>query len=123
MRRLVLALLTATAVSAPAWTQSLSVPVDRAVRIGLPSTAKDVAIGNPAIADVTVMDERNILILGKAYGTTNVVVLDRSGRLILDRVVHVTAPDAGRISVYKGAVPSQYACNPRCELSQPAPGQ
>ena len=117
MRRPALALLAVLLLAAPAHAQSLTVPVDRAVRIGLSGPAKDVAVGNPAIADVTVMDDRNILILGKAFGTTNVVVLDRSGRLILDRVVNVTAPDAGRISVYKGATPSHYACSPRCELT------
>ncbi|MDH4384987.1 MAG: pilus assembly protein N-terminal domain-containing protein [Caulobacter sp.] len=117
MRRPALAILAVLLLAAPAHAQSLTVPVDRAVRIGLSASAKDVAVGNPAIADVTVMDERNILILGKAYGTTNVVVLDRSGRLILDRVVNVTAPDTGRISVYKGATPSHYACSPRCELT------
>lgn len=117
MRRPALAILAVLMLAAPAHAQSLSVPVDQAVRIGLSSSAKDVAVGNPAIADVTVMDERNILISGKAYGTTNVVVLDRAGRLILDRVINVTAPQSGRISVYKGATPSHYACSPRCELT------
>ncbi|MDB5472481.1 MAG: pilus assembly protein CpaC [Caulobacter sp.] len=123
MRRLFLALssltLAATAgIASPALAQTLSVRVDQAVRIALTSPAKDVAVGNPDIADVQVLDERNILVLGKGYGTTNVVVLDRSGRLILDRLVVVSAADAGKVTVFKGTSASQYACAPRCEMTE-----
>lgn len=117
MRRLVLALAVTALLATPALAQTLSVRTDQAVRIALSSPAKDVAVGNPAIADVQVLDERNILVIGKGFGTTNVVVLDRSGRLILDRVVVVSAPDAGKVTVYKGSSASQYACSPRCEMT------
>ena len=96
----------------------LSVRTDQAVRIALPSPAKDVAIGNPAIADVVVLDERNILVVGKAAGTTNVVVIDRAGRLILDRSVVVASSDVGAVTVFKGGNVSQYACAPRCEMTE-----
>ncbi|HYE47585.1 MAG TPA: pilus assembly protein N-terminal domain-containing protein, partial [Caulobacter sp.] len=89
----------------------------QAVRISLPSPAKDVAIGNPAIADVVVLDERNILVVGKGPGATNVVVLDRAGRLILDRTVIVSSSEIGMVSVYKGATASQFVCSPRCEMT------
>lgn len=117
MRRLVLALAATALLATPALAQTLSVRTDQAVRIALSSPAKDVAVGNPAIADVQVLDERNILVIGKGFGTTNVVVLDRSGRLILDRVVVVSAADAGKVTVYKGSSASQYACSPRCEMT------
>lgn len=117
MRRLLLALSAMALLAAPAAAQTLSVRADQAVRIALPAPAKDVAVGNPQIADVMVLDERNILVVGKGYGTTNVVALDRSGRLILDRVVVVSATDAGKVTVYKGTSASQYACAPRCEMT------
>lgn len=118
MRRLLLAFSAVAMLAAPAAAQTLSVRADQAVRIALPAPAKDVAVGNPQIADVMVLDERNILVVGKGYGTTNVVALDRSGRLILDRVVVVSATDAGKVTVYKGASASQYACAPRCEMTE-----
>lgn len=118
MRRLLLALSAMVLLAAPAAAQTLSVRADQAVRIALPAPAKDVAVGNPQIADVMVLDERNILVVGKGYGTTNVVALDRSGRLILDRVVVVSATDAGKVTVYKGTSASQYACAPRCEMTE-----
>jgi Flp pilus assembly secretin CpaC len=117
MRRLVLAIAAAALLGSPALAQTLSVRADQAVRVALSAPAKDVAVGNPAIADVQVLDERNILVIGKGYGTTNVVVLDRSGRLILDRVVVVSAADAGKVTVFKGSSASQYACSPRCEMT------
>ncbi|MDO9336967.1 MAG: pilus assembly protein CpaC [Caulobacteraceae bacterium] len=124
MRRLLLALASTALLAAPAAAQTLSVRADQAVRIALSAPAKDVAVGNPEIADVMVLDERNILVLGKGFGTTNVIALDRSGRLILDRVVVVSAADAGQVTVYKGASASRYACAPRCEVTDkgdPAP--
>lgn len=121
MRRLAalvaLVLGSASLVAAPAVAQTLSVRTDQAVRIALPSPAKDVAIGNPAIADVVVMDERNILVVGKSAGTTTVVVIDRGGRMIIDRTVIVAASDVGQVSVFKGGAASQYTCSPRCEMT------
>lgn len=118
MRRLLIALTAAGLLATPALAQTLSVRADQAVRIALPAPAKDVAVGNPAIADVMVLDERNILVLGKGFGTTNVIALDRAGRLILDRVVVVSAADAGKVTIYKGTSASQYACAPRCEMTE-----
>jgi Flp pilus assembly secretin CpaC len=117
MRRLALTVLAAGLLTTPALAQSLSVPVDQAVRVGLSSPAKDVAVGNAAIADVTVMDERNILVLGKSFGTTNIVVLDRAGRMILNQMVVVTSADAGQVSLYRGTNAGQYVCAPRCEMT------
>lgn len=117
MRRLFLAFAATALLASPAFAQTLLVRADQAVRIALPAAAKDVAVGNPAIADVMVLDERNIVVLGKGFGTTNVIALDRGGRLILDRVVVVSAPDAGQVTVYKGTSASQYACAPRCEVT------
>jgi len=101
----------------PAQAQSMVVRTDQAVRIALPGAAKDVAVGNPEIADVTVLDARNIVIIGKGPGTTNVVVLDRTGRMILDRTIVVTAADSGQVSIYRGGAVSQFSCSPSCSMT------
>ena len=124
MRRL-LALLTAVttlASSGLAWAQGLPVRIDQATRVALSSPARDVFIGNPSVADVTVIDGRNLLVMGKAYGVTNIVVLDARGRTILDRQIVVSASDEGRISFYRGPDVYNYACAPRCERT-PMPGE
>jgi len=124
MRRL-LALLTAVttlASSGLAWAQGMPVRIDQATRVALSAPARDVFIGNPSVADVTVIDGRNLLVMGKAYGVTNIVVLDARGRTILDRQIVVSASDEGRISFYRGPDVYNYACAPRCERT-PMPGE
>ena len=124
MRRL-LALLTAfttLASSGIAWAQGLPVRIDQATRVSLSAPARDVFIGNPSVADVMVVDGRNLLVMGKAYGVTNIVVLDAAGRTILDRQIVVSASDAGRVSFYRGPDVYNYACAPRCERT-PMPGE
>lgn len=124
MRRL-LALFTAATILASsdvAWAQGLPVRIDQATRVALSAPARDVFIGNPSVADVTVIDGRNLLLMGKAYGVTNIVVLDARGRTILDRQIVVSASDEGRISFYRGPDVYNYACAPRCERT-PMPGE
>ena len=124
MRRL-LVLLTAAATLASggmARAQGMPVRIDEATRVALSAPARDVFIGNPSVADVTVIDGRNLLVMGKAYGVTNIVVLDARGRTILDRQIVVSASDDGRISFFRGPDVYNYACSPRCERT-PMPGE
>jgi hypothetical protein len=124
MRRLpaLLIAITTLAASGLAWAQGMPVRIDQATRVSLSAPARDVFIGNPSVADVTVIDGRNLLVMGKAYGVTNIVVLDARGRTILDRQIVVSASDEGRISFYRGPDVYNYACAPRCERT-PMPGE
>jgi len=120
-----LALFAALAVlttSGAALAQGLPVRIDQAARVALPATARDVIIGNPSVADVTIIDGRNLMVMGKAYGVTNIVVLDARGRTILDRQIVVSASDEGRVSFFRGPDVYNYACSPRCERT-PMPGE
>jgi hypothetical protein len=110
------------AASGAAWAQSLPVRIDQATPVVLSAPARDVVIGNPSVADVTVVDSRTLLVTGKGYGVTNIVVLDARGRTILNREIVVAASDQGRISFYRGADVYNYACSPRCERT-PMPGE
>jgi hypothetical protein len=124
MRRhlaLLAALSVLTAAGAAA-AQGLPVRIDQATRVALSAPARDVVIGNPSVADVTILDARNILVMGKAYGVTNIVVIDARGRTILDRQIVVSASDDGRVSFYRGPDVYNYACSPRCERT-PMPGE
>jgi len=53
---------------------------DRHAEARLP--ANSVVIGNATVADVSVADARTLLITGKAFGATNLTVLDRAGNTI-----------------------------------------
>jgi len=107
-------------VAAPAAAGGLAVPLDGAVRLNLKGSAADVVVGNPAVADVAIVDSRTVVVLGRAHGTTNLLVFDGARRLLWDGSVTVTAP-AGRITVHRGGESHQYACLSRCEAAAEAP--
>jgi len=116
MRKLALALLLALAPVA-ASAASLSVTLDQAVRLTLKGPAQDVIVGNPGIADVTVADQRHLVIVGKSFGVTNLVVIGASGRTLFNRQIIVGASNDGRVSVYRGPTATSYSCSPGCQVS------
>jgi Flp pilus assembly secretin CpaC len=111
-------ILTAASAAAAA---SLVVPIDQSAAVNLPRGTRDVLIGNPAIADVSVLDSGKAVILGKGYGVTNLVVIDQLGRTVMERQIVVSAPTTGRVSVIRGARVDDYACAGGCERTGEAP--
>jgi hypothetical protein len=96
--------------------------IDEATAITLGGSASSVVVGNPAIADATIVDRRRIAVLGRSYGTTNVMVFDAAGRVIYNGLVTVGGPSAGHISMFRGPNVYNYACGDRCERT-PMPGE
>jgi len=115
MRRTALIVAAALAVAFPAAAvETLTVRMNQSAPVRLSAPARDVVIGNPAIADVNVLDGRSLVVLGKSYGVTNLLVMDQAGRLILNRQIVVSGPEPG-ISFYRGGELRSYACGERCE--------
>jgi Flp pilus assembly secretin CpaC len=110
-----------TTVAAPALAQSLVVPIDHSMRLGVSGQAASVVVGNPAVADVTVVDSHTLFVSGRGYGETDVVVLDHTGRTIYSGDVIVAVAGAGRASVYRGADRTDMACAPTCSVSTRSP--
>jgi Flp pilus assembly secretin CpaC len=98
----------------PAAADTLTVRMDQSAALHLPAPARDVVIGNPAIADVNMLDARNLVVLGKSFGVTNLLVMDQAGRTILNRQIVVSAPEPS-MSFYHGPDVRSYACSDRCE--------
>jgi hypothetical protein len=115
------ALAAVLAIAAPAAAGVLA-HIDEATAISLGGAASSVVVGNPAIADATIVDRRRIAVLGRSYGTTNVMVFDAAGRVIYNGLVTVGAPSAGHVSLFRGPLVYNYACGDRCERS-PMPGE
>ena len=88
--------------AAPAAAQGLSVALDQAERVSLRGSAADVVIGNPEIADVTMIDSRTLVITGKGQGTTSLLVFDRARRVLFDGPVSVSAR-AGHVAMVRGS--------------------
>ncbi|MBN9314886.1 MAG: pilus assembly protein N-terminal domain-containing protein [Devosia sp.] len=92
---------------------SVKVNMARILRISAP--ASTVIIGNPAIADVTIQDPQTLVLTGKAYGQTNLIVLDGKGSPIADTMVEVVQDMAGVVTVYLGNKRTSLACEPTCQ--------
>lgn len=111
------------AASASAASAAVSVQLDQSTSVSLGGQASQVAVGNPAVADVSLIDRRHIMILGRAYGMTNLTVFDQAGRRIYETTVTVgSTGDSGRVSLFRGAEVQNYTCGPRCERT-PLPGE
>lgn len=120
--RLVAILASAGALLAPAvvaaQSNSLNVEIDQAQRVQLRGPAGSVIVGNPAIADVTVVDANTLYITGKGYGVTEIVAVDTIGRTVFQSQVVVTAGSgAGRVRVWRGGQATEMACAASCSPS------
>lgn len=119
LRRLVAALFVATsalAATAPARAaDKIQVTLDQARVLKLPDHTSTIVLGNPIIADVTLLKKSNSMILtGKSFGETNLIALDASGASLGESIVEVTAPTSAMI-VQRGLARQSYACDPRCQ--------
>lgn len=110
------------AAAAPAAARGVLARIDEATAISLSGQAASVVVGNPSIADASIVDRRRIAILGRSYGTTNVMVFDAAGRVIYNGIVTVTSPSSGHVSVFRGPLVHNYTCGDRCERT-PMPGE
>ena len=122
MRRALFALLVLAAT--PACASELSVTLDQVETITFGKPVFTVYVGNPAIADINMIDARHAFILGKGYGSTNIVALNAQGAQISNTRVNVLANmDRQSIVVLnRGAARVTYSCtSEHCEAT-PQPG-
>lgn len=61
--------------------------------IDIPGPVSDVMIANPSIADVTAIQSNRIYVVGRAYGSTNLIALDDKGNIIKRLNIHVKIDD------------------------------
>lgn len=92
---------------------SVKVNMARILRISAP--ANTVIIGNPKVADVTIQDPQTLVLTGKSYGQTNMIVLDAQGKAIADTLIEVVQAQADLITVYMGSARTTLACAPVCQ--------
>ncbi len=116
----------AGAAGAVAETASTTVHINQSRRILLHGAAASVIVSDPAVADVSMIDAHSVILQGKGYGQTDILVIDRAGRTLLDDRVLVTAPDSGMVTVHRGVNAVDYTCSSRCQpmpLASGAAGQ
>jgi hypothetical protein len=96
-----------------AWAADINVILDRAQLVKLPDRAASVVIGNPAVADASVQTGGWMILTAKGYGTTNLIALDRTGAVLMEKTVEVQPPQ-DVVVVYKGVDRETYSCTPEC---------
>jgi hypothetical protein len=100
----------------PVRADTLSINVDQAQIMHLPEKIATIVIGNPLIADATLQSGGILVVTGKGYGATNLLALDRSGRVVMEKTVQVLGAGTGDlVTVYKGVERESYSCAPNCE--------
>lgn len=91
---------------------SVKVNMARILRISAP--AATVVVGNPGVADVTIQDPQTLILTGKSYGQTNMIVLDAKGNPIADTLVEVVQSQADLVTLFSAGERSTIACAPSC---------
>ena len=93
----------------------INVNVNMARILRINAAAATVIVGNPGIADVTIQDPQTLILTGKSYGQTNLIVLDSAGNPIADTMIEVVQMQAGVVTVFQGQARTSLACAPVCQ--------
>ncbi len=95
----------------------IEVVLNQAKILKLARPADTIVVGNPDIADASVQNSSTIVLTGKGFGVTNLVILDEEGSPIIDEQVFVTRQDARSVRIYRRASLQTLSCTPRCEAA------
>lgn len=74
-----------------------------------------VIVGNSNVADATVADPTTIVLTGRSFGTTNLVLLDTEGNAIADERILVSIDEGNTVRVFRQTGRSVLSCTPNCE--------
>ncbi|MFD1744610.1 pilus assembly protein N-terminal domain-containing protein [Rhizobium helianthi] len=94
----------------------LRVYMNQARILKLDRPVSKVIIGNAQVADATVADPKTIVLTGRAFGATNLVLLDAEGNAIADERILVSIDEGNTVRVFRQTDRSVLSCTPNCEL-------
>ena len=92
--------------------------IDQARLVKIPEGTDTLIIGNSTIADVTLLKQKNLMVLTpKAFGETNFIALDANGNPLAGSIIRViNGTDA--LIVQSGAKRQSYSCAPKCQPTE-----
>jgi Flp pilus assembly secretin CpaC len=97
-----------------AGTPVLSVTVDEAKIARVPEGTTTLVIGNPIVADVTMLKGSGAMVVtGKGFGQTNLIALDAQGNVLDEKMIRVV-PTTSTLLVQRGTDRESYSCAPQC---------
>jgi len=125
MRNVIFAASLAITLPAPAFAAGIALSMDEVRTVSFATPVATVYVGNPAIADINMIDARHAFVIGKGFGSTNFVALDGDGKQVFDTNIAVlgSATNAGStLLLNRGTQRATYSCTTsHCE-AMPEPG-
>jgi hypothetical protein len=93
----------------------INVTIDEATIVKLARPAAEIIVGNPSIADVAVQSGKLLVVTGKSFGRTNLIVIDGDGKEIINKMLSVQEARSGLVTVHRGpGARFTYYCAPNC---------
>jgi len=94
------------------------IDINKTQIVRLPAQAGSIVIGNADIADVTIHSPTTIFVVGRGFGETNLVIMDRDGQTMMDANIQVTSvtPTNG-VRLFNAKSRETYTCSPYCQPS------
>jgi Flp pilus assembly secretin CpaC len=109
-----LAVLAGTAGPSAQMLDDIIVKYDQSQLLPLPRQASEIIVGNPVIADVSVQAGNLLVVTGKSFGITNMIVLDAKREVIFEKRVLVKREDARVVNLQRGTLRQTFNCTPQC---------
>ncbi|MDK1490884.1 pilus assembly protein N-terminal domain-containing protein [Sinorhizobium sp. 7-81] len=96
----------------------IRVVVDFARTLLLARPASTLIIGNPAIAQATLSDDRTVILTGRTPGSTNLIVIGTDGAEVSNVILDVVSAGGRLVTVDEGTGKTTYSCSDRCDPVQ-----
>ena len=98
----------------PIRNDDIIVRFDQSQLVKLPRTIAEVIVGNPSIADVSVHSSNTLVLTGKGFGLTNLIVLDADRNVISEQRILVQRDEYKTVNVTRGVARQTLNCAPNC---------
>ena len=117
MRTIISAFAVLFALTGGAQAGQIWLTMDQVRPFKLENPAQSIVVGNPSIADVTVQDNENLLLFGKAPGLTNIYIFDETGEAVENLIIRVRSPSTDMLTFHRGTARTTYNCTTNCEAT------
>jgi hypothetical protein len=94
------------------------VKYDQSQIFDLSRPAAEIIVGNPIIADVQAQSNTTLIVTGKTFGVTNLIILDAERKKIAEHRIIVTRDNVRTLNLWRSTLRRSYncvggeACNP-----------
>lgn len=86
------------------------VKYDQSQLLELSRPAAEIIVGNPIIADVTVQTGNLLIVTGKTFGMTNLIILDAERKKIAEHRIIVSRDDVRALNLWRSTKRQSYVC-------------